>query len=80
MEATDICLPGFTPIFCAVEQGNVEFWELSTTLFRRLARLKEKMQGVLELMLNVGYSLLSVAGTVGMALAVRQRQLVPHNI
>jgi len=75
VEATDICLPGFIPIFCAVEQGNIELWEHSINPARRLARLEEKLLGGMTLMSEIGLSLLSFLGGLGMAIAVKHHQL-----
>ena len=74
-DAVDICLPGFVPAFSSVELGNVEFWNISIRLLRQIARLKGRMGGGLVIMAEIGPQLLSVAGAIGIAIAIRRHQL-----
>jgi len=74
IDAVKICLSGFTPIFCAVEHGHVDFWNSSSIFLRGLSRLEEKLLGGPKIISNIVHSLLSVAGSIGIAIAVKYHQ------
>ena len=74
LKAVDICLPGFVPMFVAVESGQKERWEDSIRILRRLAMLEHKMGGGTIGVLRIGYDMLYVAGNIGMAIAVETRR------
>lgn len=67
--AAQICLPGFVPIFAAVEAGNLKFWKESIGILRILAIHYNQMGGGLEIALRIGCSMLSVAGFLGLSIA-----------
>lgn len=74
LKATEICMPGFLPLFASVEAGQKERWEDATCILRRLALLEKKMRaGAIEV-INIGLEMLYVPGNIGMAIAVETRQ------
>ncbi len=74
-EAAQICVPGFVPIFAAVEAGNKDFWKESLGILRRLSILENEMGGGATWALHIGNHMLYVAGTLGMAIAANLRLL-----
>ncbi len=72
--AIEICLPGFIPLFSAIETGKKEYWNDATNILRRLAILKESMGGGTVRVLKIGLDLLYVAGNIGMAIAAETKQ------
>jgi len=74
LKATEICLPGFVPLFAAVEAGKKALWQDALGVLRRLATLDEKMGGGTRAVLGIGRSMLYVAGNIGMAVAVETKQ------
>lgn len=70
LKATEICLPGFVPIFAAVEAGQKELWKDATRILRRLAILENKMGGGIPHVLRIGMDMLYLPGSIGMAIAV----------
>ncbi len=70
LEAGNICLPGFIPIFSAVETGKKNYWKESFGLIRRLAVLKDEMGGGFISTINIGNYMLYVVGRLGMSIAV----------
>ena len=78
IEATQICIPGFVPIFAAIEAGRNDFWQESLGILRRLAILENEMGGGATWALHIGGHMLYVAGTLGMAIAANLK--MPHFI
>ena len=74
LKATDICLPGFIPLFASVEAGQKERWNDATRILRRLALLENKMLGGTRCVLGIGLDMLYVAGNIGMSIAVETGQ------
>jgi hypothetical protein len=74
-EAVEICLPSFIPIFVAVESGEKDFWKEAVGPLRQLALLSESMGGGLTNVIDIGYHMLYIAGSLGMAIAARTKQL-----
>ena len=74
VKAIEICLPGFVPIFAAVEAGQKERWEDTIRILRRLAVLEHKMGGGIIDVLRIGYDMIYVAANMGMAIAVETGQ------
>ncbi|GAJ15626.1 unnamed protein product, partial [marine sediment metagenome] len=75
MDAAMICLPGFIPIFAAIETGKKDFWTESLGILRRLAILESEMGGGTICALNIGNHMLYVAGSIGMAIAANLKLL-----
>jgi len=73
-QAVQICLPGFVSILASIEGGHNEFWEESLRLLRQLAVLESRMKGGTKNLIKIGTSMLFIAGSYGMALAVRTKQ------
>lgn len=73
-KAVDICLPGFVPIFAAVETGRKDRWEYAVRILRRLAILEDKMGGGNTSVLRIGWDMLNIPGSIGMAIAVETDQ------
>jgi hypothetical protein len=69
IDAVNICLPGFVPIFAAIESGRNDLWKESIGILRRLANFRDEMGGGIVEVLEIGYYMLYVAGSLGMALA-----------
>lgn len=74
-EAVEICLPSFVPIFVAVERGRKELWKVAVAPLRQLVLLRERMLGGHTGVENIGSHMLYIAGSLGMAIAVRTKQL-----
>jgi hypothetical protein len=75
MEAVEICLPSFVPILVAVENGRVDLWQESVGPLRQLLLLSNKMGGGFTDVVDIGSHMLYFAGNLGMAVAVRTKQL-----
>lgn len=75
IEAAKICLPGFVPIFAAIETGKTNFWKESLGIVRRLAILRDEMGAGTVCVLNVGSHMLYVANSIGMAVATNVKLL-----
>jgi len=75
IEAAKICLPGFVPIFAAIETGKTNFWKESLGIVRRLAILRDEMGAGTVCVLNVGSHMLYVANSIGMAVATNLKLL-----
>ncbi len=79
LEAVEICLPSFVPILVAVENGRVDLWQESVGSLRQLLLHSTKMGGgftdVITDVINIGSHMLYFAGNIGMAIAVRTKQL-----
>ena len=73
-KAVRICLPGFVPLFTAIESGKESFWKDAVSILRRLAILEEKMGGGIVDVLRIGHEMLYVAGNIGMAIATETKQ------
>jgi len=73
--AAEICIPGFVPIFTAIEAGNKVFWKESISILRRLAIFEDEMGGGATWALHIGNHMLYVAGTVGLAIAANLKLL-----
>jgi len=74
VKATEICLPGFVPIFAAVEAGHKERWRDAVRILHRLAVLKDKMGGGTVKVIRIGWDMLYLPGSIGMAIGVGTRQ------
>ena len=74
-KAVEICLPSFVPIFVAVESGKRELWKEAVGSLQQLALLSERMGGGFTDVINIGYHMLYIAGSLGMAIAARTKQL-----
>ncbi len=75
LEAVEICLPSFVPILLAVENGRMDLWQESVGPLRQLLLLSNKMGGGFTDVIEIGSHMLYFAGNLGMALAVRTKQL-----
>ncbi len=75
LEAVNISIPGLVPIYTAIRARRKDYWEESVALLRRLALLRENMGGGTVSVIEIGDSILYVAGSIGMALAARTKQL-----
>ena len=73
-KVTDICLPGFVPIFAAVESGQKDRWKDAVRVLHHLAMLENKMGGGITHVLRIGLNMLYLPGSIGMAIAVETRQ------
>jgi len=73
--AAEICIPGFVPIFTAIEAGNKVFWKESIGILRRLAILEDEMGSGVTRALHIGNHMLYVAGTIGLAIAANLKLL-----
>ena len=75
LEAVEICLPCMLPILVAVEKGRKDLWEEAIGSLRQLALLREHMgTGIVEV-IEIGGHMLYIAGSFGMAIAARTKQL-----
>ncbi len=75
LEAVEICLPSFVPILVAVENGRIDLWQESVGPLRQLLLLSNKMGGGFVDVVKIGSHMLYFAGNLGMAIAVRTKQL-----
>jgi hypothetical protein len=75
LEAANICLPGFVPIFATVETGKNEYWRASLGIVRRLAILRHEMGGGSVWSLDIGNHMLYVVGSLGMSIAASPERL-----
>lgn len=75
LEAVEICLPSFVPILVAVENGRIDLWQESVGPLRQLLLLSNKMGGGFTDVINIGSYMLYFAGSLGMAVAARTKQL-----
>jgi len=77
LEAVEICLPAFVPIFAAVENGKKDMWEEAMGSLRQMALLREsmRMRGGIVDVIEIGGHMLYIAGNLGMAIAARTKQL-----
>ncbi|MBW8001214.1 MAG: hypothetical protein FVQ80_04250 [Planctomycetes bacterium] len=75
MEAVEICLPSFVPIFVAVEKGRMDLWQESTGPLRQLLLLSNQMGAGFTDVIEIGSHMLYFAGNLGMAIAARTKQL-----
>ena len=74
LKATDICLPGFVPLFASIEAGQKERWKDATRILRRLAVLRDKMLAGTTNLIQIGWDMLYLPGSIGMAAAVETGQ------
>jgi hypothetical protein len=74
-EAVEICLPSFIPIFVAVEGGREDLWREAVGSLRQLALLRDRMGGGFTDVVEIGSHMLYIAGSLGMAIATRTKQL-----
>jgi len=73
-KAAEVCLPGFVPIFAAVEVGQKDRWKDAIRILRRLAVLEGKMGGGITRVQRIGMNMLYFPGSIGMAIAVETGQ------
>lgn len=69
IEAANICLPGFIPIFSATEAGKINFWKEAMSFTKRLLILKDEMGGGSVWAIEIGYHMLYVVGSLGLSIA-----------
>jgi hypothetical protein len=69
IEAANICMPGFVPIFVAVEAGKSDFWREAMGFTKRLFILRDEMGGGSEWAMEVGYHILYIVGSLGLSIA-----------
>jgi len=74
LRATKICIPGFVPLFASLEAGQKDHWKDSVRILHRLTLLQDKMGGGITRVLSIGWNMLYVAGSIGMAIAVETAQ------
>lgn len=74
-EAMEICLPSFVPILVAVENGREDLWREAVGALRQLILLRERMGGGFTDVVEIGSHMLYIAGSLGMAIAARTKQL-----
>ena len=74
-EAVEICLPSFVPIFVAVERGRKDLWKEAVGALRQLMLLRDRMGGGFVEVVEMGSNMLYIAGSLGMAIAARTKQL-----
>jgi len=74
-EAVTTSIPGLVPILTSIQASNEKYWGESIDLLRRLVLLYRDMGGGTTHVLKIGESILYVAGSIGMALAARNKQL-----
>jgi len=74
-EAVEICLPSIVPILVAVENGREDLWKEAVGSLRQLILLRDRMMGGFTDVVEIGSSLLYIAGTLGMAIATKTKQL-----
>lgn len=67
--AVEICLPGFVPIYAAIEAGKIDYWRNSVGILRRLYVLEEEMGGGLKMALEIGLDMLPIASYLGLSIA-----------
>ncbi len=75
LEAVEICLPSFVPILVAVENGRIDLWQESVGPLRQLLLLSNKVGNGFTDVVNIGSHMLYFAGSLGMAVAARTKQL-----
>ena len=75
LEAAEICLPSFVPILVAVENGSADSWQEAVGSLRQLLLLSNKMGGGFTDVVDIGSHMLYFVGNLGMAIAVRTKQL-----
>jgi cellulose biosynthesis protein BcsQ len=73
LEAVEICLPSFVPIFVAVENGREDLWQESVGALRQL--LMFSMGSGFTDVVEIGPQMLYIAGSIGMAIAAKTKQL-----
>ena len=74
-EAVEICLPSFIPIFVALEGGREDLWGEAVGSLRQLALLHDRMGGGFTDVIEISSHMLYIAGSLGMAIATRTKQL-----
>jgi hypothetical protein len=75
INAAVICLPGFVPIFSAIEAGKKDFWKESFGLVKRLSILEDEMIGGSTWASHIGNHMLYIVGALGMAIAAGSKLL-----
>jgi hypothetical protein len=75
IEAANICMPGFIPIFVAVEAGKGDFWREAMSFTKRLFILKDEMGGGSVWAIEVGYHMLYIVGSLGFSIVAGQKLL-----
>lgn len=75
IEAVEICLPSFVPILVSVENGRIDLWQESVGPLRQILLLSNRMGSGFTDVVNIGAHMLYFAGNLGMAIAVRTKQL-----
>ena len=69
----EICLPSFIPIFVAIENAREDLWQQSLSPLRKL--LIFSLGSGIEDIVQIGQHTLYIAGSIGMAIAVKTKQL-----
>jgi len=75
LEAVKISIPGLIPVLTAIRAGKENYWRESTSFLLRLVLLYRDMGGGITHVLRIGDTILYIAGSIGMALAARTKQL-----
>jgi hypothetical protein len=73
--AVKISVPGSIPILTAIQKGKKDYYEESVVFLQRLAHLRDEMIPGTEKVTEIANPILYIAGAIGMALAVRRKQL-----
>jgi hypothetical protein len=74
-EAVKFSVPGFVPILTAIQAVKLDYWNESVSFLRALILLYRNMVGGTRAVSEISNDILYVAGSVGMALAARTKQL-----
>jgi len=69
VEAANICIPGFVPIFAATEAGNTDFWKEAMEFTKRLFILEGEMGSGSTWAIRIGYHMLYVVNYLGLSIA-----------
>lgn len=75
LEAVKISIPGLIPVLTAIRAGKENYWRESTSFLRSLVLLYRDMGGGITHVLRIGDTILYIAGSIGMALVARTKQL-----
>jgi len=75
VEAANICMPGFVPIFAATESGKTDFWKEAMGFTKRLFILGGEMGGGATWAIHIGYHMLYVVNFLGLSIAAELKLL-----
>jgi len=74
-KAIKISIPGLIPIFTAIQVGKKNYYEESVVFLRNLSHLRDDMGGGTTVVIEIANPILYIAGSIGIALASRTKQL-----